>query len=119
MKSLIALSLLSLSASAFSADWKVVAETMDCSDKVQILAKDGEKFVQVKTGDKVQKLISQDGSAFSSQGGKSTVFVSAKKETHLGVPTYEYTHPSYQEANPPKIDIFYSGVKKHCKMSAK
>ena len=119
MKSLIALSLLSLSATAFSADWKVFAESVDCGEKVQILAKDGEKYVQAKVGDKTTKLNSTDGTAFAMNGGKSTVFTSEVKDTHLNSPSYEFTQPSVQDSTPPKVIVSSAGAKKNCNMKGK
>lgn len=93
-----------------AADWKVVAETTVCSDKIQILGKDGEKYVQAVNGEEKRKLFSKDGSSFNEDSMKMTEFVS------VGDPTYTFIHPSYVESNPPKIDVAYNGAKKRCKM---
>jgi hypothetical protein len=123
MKQVLFFSLMTLSSiAAAGADWKVVATVSDpaCAEKIQILAKEGEKFVYAVNGADKNKLLAEDGSTFSADSMKSTTFVSdAAEKRELGDPTYTFTHPSYVEANPPKLDIAYSGVMKHCRMNIK
>lgn len=117
MRHFFLISLLSISSLASAADWKVVAETTSCDEKVQILAKEGEKYVLAVQGGVKHKLIARDGSAFHENTMKTTEFVTDAKADHkLGEPTYTYIQPSYVEGNPPKVDVAYSGVKKRCKM---
>lgn len=119
MRHLFLISLLSMTSVVWAAkDWKVVAETTSCDEKVQILAKDGEKYVLAVQGDMKRKLIARDGSAFNENTMKTTEFVSDVKseEYKLGEPTFTFIQPSYVEGNPPKIDVAYSGTKKRCKM---
>ena len=119
MKYLLLISLLSMTSLVWAAkDWKVVAETTTCDDKVQIMAKDGEKYVLAVQGDVKRKLVARDGSAFNENAMKTTEFVSDVKsdDYRLGDPTYTFIQPSYVEGNPPKIDVSYSGTKKRCKM---
>lgn len=111
MKNLLFISILSLSSLAWAAqEWKVIAETTVCDEKIQIMGKDGEKYVLAVKGDEKRKLFSKDGSAFNENSMQMTEFSS------VGEPTYNFIHPSYVEANPPKIDVTYSGAKKRCKM---
>lgn len=120
MKHLLVLSLWSLASLVHaSADWKVVATVSDpaCVEKIQILAKEGESFVFAVDGDNKSKLMAEDGSAFSADSMKSTIYSSDAKQKNLGAATYAFIQPSYVEANPPKLDISHHGVKKHCRMN--
>ncbi|HXH31408.1 MAG TPA: hypothetical protein VNJ01_11390 [Bacteriovoracaceae bacterium] len=111
MKSLFVLSLFALSTLAFgAADWKVVAETTDCGEKVQILGKEGEKFVKAVRGSTESKLVAKDGSVFSHKTMKTTEFSGSDMT---------YTQPGYVEANPAKIDFKDSGNTKRCSMNTK
>lgn len=109
MKYLLFLSLISLSSMAIAAnEWKVVAETTACDEKVQILAKEGEKYVMAVKGDVKTKLFSKDGAAFSEQSLRMTEYdsdASSAEKIH-------YIHPAYVEANPPQIDL----GSKRCKL---
>ena len=111
MKNLLFLSILSLSSVSWAAqEWKVVAETTVCDEKIKILGKNGEKYVIAERGEEKRKLFSKDGSAFNENSMQMTEFNS------VGEPTYNFIHPSYVEANPPKLDVTFSGAKKRCKM---
>ncbi len=113
MKHLFLLSLFSLSPMAFAAqDWKVIAETTSCAEKIQILGKEGEKYVLAKRGEEKIKLFSKDGSAFHENSMSSTEFDSDKSSDV----TYNFIQPSYVEGNPPKIDVLYDGARRRCKM---
>jgi hypothetical protein len=90
-----------------SSEWKILAETVSCSEKIQILGKEGEKYVLLKKNSEEIKLFSKDGSAFKLDDMQSTEFSSNK---------YSYIHPGYVEGNPPKIDLNISGTKKRCRM---
>lgn len=95
-----------------ASEWKVVAETTACAEKIQILGKEGEKYVLAVHGDQKTKLISGDGSAFTENAMRSTEFTSDKTNNV----SYTFIQPSYVEANPPKIDVSFNGAKKRCKM---
>lgn len=111
MRNLLFVSLLTLTSLSWAAqEWKVVAETTICDEKIQIMGKDGEKYVVAVHGNEKTKLYSKDGSAFNEESMQMTEFSSN------GEPTYNFIHPSYVEANPPKIDVSYSGKRKRCKM---
>jgi hypothetical protein len=113
MKSLLFLAIMSLSSMAMAAaDWKVVAETTSCDQKIQIMGKEGEKFVMAVRGEEKTKLFAEDGSAFHADTMTNTEFSSDKKEDV----SYRFIQPSYVEANPPKIDVAYNGTNKRCKM---
>ena len=122
MKGLLFISLFSIvSAAQAAADWKVVAETSGCAEKVKILAKEGEKYVRAVHNENERNLYSQDGSAYSSQALKSVQFSSdTKKEKYLlGDATYTFTQPGMAEGNPPKVDVAFSGRQEHCRMNSK
>lgn len=107
MKSLLFVSLISLSSFAMAAqDWKVIAETTSCDEKIEIMAKEGEKYVVAVKGTEKTKLFSKDGSAYAEQALKMTEFASENKSV-------TFTQPSYVENNLPKIDV---GAKR-CKMN--
>ena len=113
MKHLLLVTLMSMSATAWSAkDWKVIAETTSCDEKIQVLGKDGEKYVLAVHGHEKTKLFAKDGSAFKEDSMNRTEFTSAKSSDV----SYNFVQPSYVEANPPKIDVSYLGDKKRCKM---
>lgn len=122
MKSLFLLSLMSLSTAAFSAtDWKVVAETTNgCKEKVQVLAKEGEKFVYVNDGASKTKLFAEDGSAFSESSGKAIVF-SNEGDKNLGAASkrFTFTQPSMVDGNRPQINVAMNGVRDNCKLNLK
>lgn len=111
MKHLLFISLMSLSTLSIASDWKVVAETTSCDEKIQVLAKEGEKYVLAVKGEEKTKLFSKDGKAFKENAFNSSEFVSKGADA-----TYTFIHPSYVEANPPKIDVAFHGAKKRCKM---
>lgn len=116
MKHLLFITIMSVSSLAWSAtDWKVVAETTSCSDKIQIMGKEGEKYVLAVRGEEKIKLLAKDGGVFNENALRSTEFVSEKN----GDVTYTFTQPAYVEANPPKIDVSYGGSKSRCKMQAR
>ena len=113
MKHLFFLAIMSLSSvSMAAADWKVVAETTSCDEKIQIMGKEGEKYVLAVRGDEKTKLFAADGSEFHEDALKPTEF---KSEKSADV-SYRFMQPAYVEANPPKIDVAYNGAKKRCKM---
>lgn len=98
-------------ASTASTEWKVVAETTSCDEKVQVLGKEGEKYVLAVKGEDKTKLFSEDGSTFKHDSMKNTHFVAKTEDV-----TYRFIQPSYVEANPPKLDVVHHGLKKRCKM---
>lgn len=123
MKSLFILTILSLSSFAFSAaEWKVIAESSDCAEKVQILAKEGEKYVMAVKGEVKNKLVAKDGSAFKKDNMKSTEFVSeastentdSKKDGSM-----TFIQPAYVEGNPAKLDTIQNGKVKRCNLNSK
>jgi hypothetical protein len=112
MKHLFFLAIMSLSSvSMAAADWKVVAETTSCAEKIQIMGKEGEKYVMAVRGEEKTKLFAKDGSEFH-ENTMRPVEYSAK----AGEVSYNYYQPSYVEGNPPKIDVAFNGAKKRCKM---
>ena len=123
MKSVFLLSLMSLTSFTYAAtaEWKVVAEsTTNCKEKVQVLAKEGEKFVFVTEGGTKTKLAAEDGSAYSDQSGKAVVF-SNEKDQSLSAASkrFTFTNPAMVDGNPPKINVSVNGVKDNCKLNLK
>lgn len=115
MKHLFFITLFTVSSFAWSAEeWKVVAETTACDERIKILGKDGEKYVLAVHGVDKTKLISKDGTTFQTNALRSTEFISDKSSDVA----YTFTQPSYVEANPPKIDLSFNGSKKRCKMAS-
>ncbi len=111
MKSFFTISLMALTSWAFAdAGWKVIAVTDNCREKVEILAKPGEKYVIADKNGEQEKLFAKDGSAFNPEGMAGNEFKSAN---------ITYGHPSMVEANPPKLDLVESGKKTHCRMVSK
>lgn len=122
MKSVFLLSLMSLTTFAYSAsEWKVVAETTtNCKEKVQVLAKEGEKFVYVADGDTKTKLFAEDGTAYSDTNGKAVVFSNEKdKSLDDAAKKFTFTQPSMVDGNPPKINVATNGVRDNCKLNLK
>lgn len=113
MKQLLFIALISITPLAFSAEWKVIAETTSCDEKIQIMGKEGEKFVKAVNGNTETKLFAKDGSAFHENTMSPTEFVSDKNADVR----YSFRQPSYVEGNPPKIDVAHNGLKKRCKMN--
>lgn len=122
MKSVFLLSLMSLSTFAWSAqDWKVVAVTTTaCKEKLQVLAKEGEKFVYVTEGETKTKLYSEDGSAFSEQNSRSVVYTNtADQSLSATSKRYTFTQPSMVDPNPAKLELGMNQVQEKCKMTLK
>ena len=112
MKKYFFTALISLSSFAYAAEWKVIAETTSCDEKIQIMGKEGEKFVKAVAGNSETKLFAKDGSAFHENTMTSTEFSSKDADVN-----YTFRQPGYVEGNPPKIDVSYNGAKKRCKMN--
>lgn len=118
MKRLFMLSILSLSSLTWAAQgWKVVAVTTNCKDKLEVLAKDGEKFVYVVNGEKKTQLFSEDGSTFSQESGSMTTFTN--KHDKSAEDKFVFSQPSMVDGNPPKLDIASNSFKDHCRMKMK
>lgn len=122
MKSVLLLSLMSLSTLAWSAqEWKVVAvTTTSCKEKLQVLAKEGEKFVYVTEGETKTKLFSEDGSAFSEENPRSVVYTNTKDKTLSATSKrYTFTQPSMVDPNPAKLEVGMNQGLDKCKMTLK
>ena len=116
MKSVFCLMLFSFSLTSFAAsDWNVVAETVRCKSKLQVLAKEGENFVYVVDGNEKTQLFSEDKSPYQKNAPRAVVFQN-DKDPKKG---YVFTLPSGVEGNPPKLDVTRSGAKDHCRMNLK
>jgi hypothetical protein len=119
MKSFLFFSLMVFTSLTWAAQgWKVVAVTTNnCQEKVEVLAKEGEKFVYVNNGSVKTKLVAEDGSAFSEESGKLVTFSNADDKSSLE--KYTFIQPSMVDPNPAKIQIASNGLKANCKMKLK
>jgi hypothetical protein len=118
MKAVFFLSLSLLSVTAWSAqDWKVVAETTNCLDKLEVLAKPGEKSVFVVNGEKKIKLQSEDGSTFENDGPSTTTFTNEHDKS--AIDKYSFTQPGMVDGNPPKLTVLHAESKDQCRMKRK
>jgi hypothetical protein len=114
MKQLVLISLISLSSLAWSAsEWKVVAETTSCDETIQILGKEGEKYVKAVHNGVETKLFAKDGTKFQEDSLAMNEFVSDKSSDVK----YTFIQPAVVDGNPPKVDVVHSGAKKRCKMN--
>ncbi len=106
---------------ASNADWNVVAETIPgaCEEKIQILAKTGEKYVMVARGEMRDKLYSKDKSAFNREDSVEVQFESLPVNGKLIKPTFLFTKPSIMNGSPAKIEVTQSGSRRMCKMALK
>lgn len=113
MKQLFFITIMAMTSFSYAqADWKVIAETTSCAEKIQILGKEGEKFVLAVQGDERTKLYAKDGSSFKEEALSTTEYRSTEKSDV----SYTFIQPSMVEGNPPKVDVAYHGEKKRCKM---
>lgn len=83
-------------------DWKVIAETIECSEKIQIIAKDGEKFIFAVKGAEKIKLIPQDGSVFLRDNPKVMTYES---EVQTNGDIISVNLPSVVQSALPKIYV--------------
>lgn len=106
---------------ANESDWNVVAETLPgaCEEKMQILAKPGEKYVMIVKGETKEKLFSKDKSAFNRDDSVEVQFESALAAEKSLKPSFVFTKPSYVNGSPAKIEITNNGSKQMCKMALK
>ncbi len=111
MKTILFLSLVSFNLSA-AVNWTSVGETENCPQKIEVFAKDGEKFVEVAMNGKRTKLFSVDKTAYSAETPRTTEFTSLDKAT-------TYLQPSMTEGNPPKLSFVSGGSKEICKLTVK
>lgn len=111
MKTIIALSLMVSSLTAFAADaWKVIAQTKNCGRDVQVLAKEGAAYVIARDGGRETKLHSKDKKAFTSTNMEPLVFSADE---------YIFTQPRMVETAQPKLEFSGSGMKSSCLMTQK
>lgn len=117
MRTIIISSLIALSIPAFAAveGWQVIAESgKDCPEKVQILGKEGEKYVRALYDGKDQKLISKSKEAFTSDAKREMTFESMKEESRNE--TVKFTNPGMVESNVPKVEVVKNGKTHNCNM---
>ena len=117
MRALLISSLFLLSSSVFAAyeGWQVIAESgKDCPEKVQILGKDGEKYVRALYDGKDQKLVAKSKEAFSSSAKREMVFESQKEEARNE--TVKFTNPGMVESSTPKVEVVKNGKTHNCNM---
>ena len=103
MKSLSAIFFFVLtSAYASPPDWNFVAETSNCSEKIKILAKEGESFVYAVKGEEKTKLMGEANNKYNKDATKAVTFTS---QGNSRGETISFTNPSVIEANLPKIQF--------------
>lgn len=117
MRTLLISSLVLISAPALAAveGWQVIAESgKDCPEKVQILGKEGEKYVRALYDGKDQKLVAKSKEAFSTEAKREMVFETQKEEARNE--TVKFTNPGMVESNVPKIEVVKNGKTHNCNM---
>jgi len=122
MRSVLFFSLVLFSTFSWSApEWKVVAEsTSDCTEKLQVLAKEGEKFIYVTDRHSKTKIDSLDGSVFSEQNSKEVVFSNtSEKNLDERSKRFTFVQPSMVSSSLPKLTVATHGLMNHCKMKLK
>lgn len=117
MKFLLLLVLTFMTMLSARADWKIVASTTSCLDKIEVLAKEGETFVYVLDGGKKIKLDSVDGSAFSQESGKMVTFTNKNNSSLMPESKrFVFDRPSVVDGNPARLEILNDSGAKKCKM---
>jgi len=108
-----------LATSSFASEWKPIAQTVSCPQDVQILAKEGEKYVLASYNGTQHKLFSSDQTTYTPRALKSQEFASdiTKEKYLLGEPTFVFEQQGEVEGNPPKLVISLSGVQHRCRMN--
>jgi hypothetical protein len=117
MRTLLLSSLFVLASSSYAAveGWQVIAESSkDCPEKVQILGKEGEKYVRALYDGKDQKLVSKNKEAFSTDAKREMTFETTKEESKNE--TVKFTNPGMIESNVPKVEVVKNGKTHNCNM---
>lgn len=96
---------------SFASNWKTIAQTTNCDEKIQIMGKEGEKYVVALKGEEKIKLFSNDGSTFKSHSINSNEFTNEVEGMK-----YRFIRPGDVEGNPPKIDLSIDNKRKRCRM---
>jgi hypothetical protein len=112
MKSFLTFSLCLTSTLAFASEWRVIAETRDCFEKVKIQGKESEKYVIAELPKGKVKLVSVDDHPYKSMAPAGTEYISADK-------SIRYLQPGYVEGNPPKLFIVKNGKTFSCSLTEK
>lgn len=97
--------------------WKIVAETANCQDKLEVLAKEGEKFVYVVRGDKKTQLFSEDETTYVKDGPSMTTFSNSHDKSSKE--KFTFIQPSMVDGNPPKLNVSVNNQKENCRMKLK
>lgn len=120
MKMICLLSLFTITTSTLAAsEWKPFAETINCAEKVLVLAKDGEKFVKVVKNGKEENLYAKNETPFQKDTPHKILYLSNIEDKKLGDETYTFVQPAMMESILPKIEISRSGVQHRCDMKMK
>lgn len=112
------ISIVSLNAFA-AAEWKVVSETENCPHKIQIKAKDGEKYVIAVNGKKEEKLFSSNGAGYDANTMNATEYMTDNKNKSKDAVSYSFIQPSYVENRPAKLEIAQNGNMIRCPLVVK
>lgn len=118
MKALFVLSTIVLSSMAWSAaEWKTIAVTSDCAQKVSIEAKEGESFIYAVQDGKKTKLTAENNKPFKLDTPASTAYSNTKEDAEKNKSAlYTFTQPSMVEANLAQIDVNHNGKRDRCKL---
>lgn len=100
-----------------SAYASVTGTTEDCSEKVQLIANEGEKFVIVRRNNKDFRLESVSGQPFSLQGKDPVIFRTKDKNRKLGDVSLEFRMTSVVMSSLPRLKVTYSGVQNECRVN--
>ena len=100
-------------------EWKVIAESgLDCKESFKILAKPGEKFVVLESGEEKVELESNDGSKFDESNPAATTFASSNKNS-MHSKKFTFTQPSMVDGNRAVVAIESGRNKERCKVQMK
>lgn len=92
----------------------VLGTPMNCPEKIQVEANEGDTFVSVTREGKTHKLLSTSGAPFSLQSKKSVTFSSDDKNNKLGDASLEFEMPAMVSAQMPRLTVTLSGVQHKC-----
>ncbi len=95
----------------------VTGVTEGCSERAQLIANEGDKFVIIRMNGKDQKLSSITGAPFSLQAKDPVIFKSSDKNHKLGDASLEFEMTSMVMNILPRLTVSFSGIQKKCMVS--
>jgi hypothetical protein len=100
-------------------DWKVVSQTENCPEKIQIKAKAGEKYVIAVNGISEVILFSDNLTGYNPDSMNAVQFVTKETKTiKKDQVSYSFIQPSYVENRPAKLEIHKNGKIERCPLVA-